>query len=169
MFLQNRLDLFKYVSTDIDNNNISFINTMMMRQVEFFFCRIHLQMHLKKFLIVIHFIELCSKWSNQKYVTVGGSYGLVPTMGPVSLRLMTSQLKDVVTYMQKYKAVKCIFCGVWVQTFVWNFKGDLWNFTQNFKPIYRKICILRGVRQLMISYSYHILSLSETVPWTASH
>ena len=24
----------------------------------------------------------------------------------------------------------CIFCGVWVQNFLWNFKGALWNFTQ---------------------------------------
>ena len=46
------------------------------------------------------------------------------------------------------KTVKCIFCGVWVQNFVWNFKGHLWNFTQNFEPIHRKICILRGAKKL---------------------
>ena len=49
--------------------------------------------------------------------------------GPVSLRLMTSQFKDIVTHTQKYMTVKCTFYGVWVQNFVWNFKDALWNFT----------------------------------------
>ena len=56
----------------------------------------------------------------------------------------------------KYKTVKCIFCGVWVQNFVWNFKGHLWNFTQNFDPIHRKISIIRGGRNLT---TYAILEL----------
>ena len=82
--------------------------------------------------------------------------------GPVSLRLMTSQFKDIVTHTQKYKTVKCTFCGVWVHKFVWNFKGALWNFTQNFEPIHCKICILRGGKNLT---TYDIfLSLSETGP-----
>ena len=76
--------------------------------------------------------------------------------GPVSLRLMTSQFKDIVTNTQKLKTIKCMFCGVWVQNFVWNFKGALWNFTQNFEPIHRKISILRGVENLTI---YHIIEL----------
>ena len=67
---------------------------------------------------------------------------------PVSLRLMTSQLKDIVTHAQKYMTVKCTFCGVWVQNFVWNFKGALWNFTQNSEPIHRQICILWGGKKL---------------------
>ena len=57
------------------------------------------------------------------------------SMEPVSLRIMTSQFKDIVTHTQKHETVKCIFCGVWVRNFVWNFKGALWNFTQNFEPI----------------------------------
>ena len=65
---------------------------------------------------------------------------------PVSLRLMTSQFKDIVTHTQKVKTVKCILCGVWVQNFVWNFKGVFWNFTQKFEPIHCKICILRCVK-----------------------
>ena len=69
-------------------------------------------------------------------------------LGPVSLRLMTSQFKDIVTHTQKYKTVKCIFCGVWIQNFVRNFKGVLWNCTQNFEPMQRKICILRGCKKL---------------------
>ena len=76
--------------------------------------------------------------------------------GPISLRLMTSQFKDIVTLLQKQKTVKCIFCGVWVQNFMWNFKGALWNFTQNFEPIHCKICILRGVKNLT---TYDILEL----------
>ena len=28
----------------------------------------------------------------------------------------------------KIQDSKCISCGVWVQDFVWNFKGALWNF-----------------------------------------
>ena len=40
--------------------------------------------------------------------------------------------------------VKYIFCGVWVQTFVWNFKGHLWHFTRNFEPMHCEICISLG-------------------------
>ena len=61
----------------------------------------------------------------------------------------------------KIEDSKCIFCGVWVQNVVWNFKGALWNFTQNFEPIHRKICILRGAKILT---TYDILRLSETGP-----
>ena len=74
-------------------------------------------------------------------------------LGPVSLRLMTSQFQVIVTRTQKMKTVKCIFCGVWVQNFAWNFKGPLWNFTQNFEPIHRKICILRGVKNWRLTIS----------------
>ena len=77
-------------------------------------------------------------------------------LGPVSLRLMTSQFKDIVTDTQKYRTVKCKFCGVWVPNFVWNFKGALWNFTQNLEPIHRKIYILPGVNNLT---TYDILGL----------
>ena len=81
---------------------------------------------------------------------------------PVSLKLMTSQFKDIVTHTQKQKTVKCIFCSVWVENFVWNFKGALWNFIQNFQPILCKICILRGVKKLTtydILESWHLKSL----------
>ena len=59
-------------------------------------------------------------------------------------------------FTQKLKAVKCIFCGVWVQNFVWNFKGHLWNFTQNFEPIHHKICNYRGVKNFT---TYNIVEL----------
>ena len=80
----------------------------------------------------------------------------VVDLGPVSLRLMTSQYKDIVTHTQKYMTVKCTFYGVWVQNFVWNFKGALWYFTQNFEPIHREICILWGGKNLT---TYDILEL----------
>ena len=67
----------------------------------------------------------------------------IEALKPVSQRLMTSQFKDILTHTQKLKAVECIFCGVWVQDFVWNFK-------------HRKICILRGVKNLT---TYDILEL----------
>ena len=88
-------------------------------------------------------------------------------LGPVSLRLMTSQFKDIVTHTQKLETVKCIFCDVWVQNFVWNFKGHLWNFTQNFEPYITKYAFYEVLKisRLTISYSYDILSLSETSPW----
>ena len=75
-------------------------------------------------------------------IVIGRIFG----QGPVALRLMTSQLKDIVTHTQKYKTVKCIFCGVWVQIFVWNFNGALCNFTPNFKPIHHKICIYKVLK-----------------------
>ena len=85
----------------------------------------------------------------------------ITQQGPVSLRLMTSQFKDIVTHTPKKKTVKFIFCGVWVQNFVCNFKGALWNFTQNFEPIHRKKCILRGFKNLTtyeILKSWHLKS-----------
>ena len=69
----------------------------------------------------------------------------------VSLRLMTSQFRDIVNDKQKLKSIKCIFCDVWVQNFVWNFKGALWNFTQNFEAIH---CL----QFLRVSWYYWIVT-----------
>ena len=55
-----------------------------------------------------------------------------------------------------------MFYGEWVQNFVWNFKGAPWNFTQNFEPIQRKICILRGGKHLT---TYDILKLWHLNSW----
>ena len=38
--------------------------------------------------------------------------------------------------------IKIISFNVWVRYFVWNFKGYLWNSTQNILPIHRKMWIL---------------------------
>ena len=51
---------------------------------------------------------------------------------------------------------------------MWNFKGHLWNFTQNFEPIHRKICILllsNFCVWVTISLNCDVISLSETGPW----
>ena len=64
--------------------------------------------------------------------------------------------------------LKCIFCGVRVQNFVWNFKGYLWNFTQNYDPIHRKICVLLAFIfvRFTISLSCDVISLSKTISGT---
>ena len=106
--------------------------------------------------------DLCSKLPSDGYISYYNSH-----LGPVAPRLMTSQLKDIVTHTQKLKTVKCIFCGVWVQNFVRNFNGALWNFTQNFEPYTAKYALYEVLKtwRLMISSSYDILSLSETSAW----
>ena len=53
-------------------------------------------------------------------------------LGPVSLRLMTSQ--DIVIHGQKKQDSKMQHFG--------------WNFNQNVEPIHCKICILRGIKNL---------------------
>ena len=63
----------------------------------------------------------------------------------ISLRFMTSQLKNIVTHTGEYNAVKCIVFGVWVQNFVWNLKGTLWNFAQNFELIHFKISYIASL------------------------
>ena len=75
-------------------------------------------------------------------------------MGTISLRLMSWQLKYIVSHTKIY--IRCILFSVWVQHFVLNCKGALWNFTQNFENIHDKIYISRGVIiwQITISYSY---------------
>ena len=93
---------------------------------------------------------LISKWI-WMYRTIYISKHRLTYQRPVLLKHTASQFKDIVTDTQKYMPIKCILCSVWVQNFVWNFKGALWNFTQNFKPIHRKICILLGVKNLTTS------------------
>ena len=105
----------------------------------------HLKMSSAKVAAILS-MPIMIGWNNGH--TLLPPYPQNTALGPVSLRLMTSQFKDIATHTQKYKAVKCTFCGVWVQNFVWNFKGALWNFTQNFEPIHSKICILRGGKNL---------------------
>ena len=60
---------------------------------------------------------------------------------------MTSQFQDFINHKEK-KSVKCVFCDIWVQNFVWNFKGHFRNFTQNFERKKRKIYILRSATKL---------------------
>ena len=70
-------------------------------------------------------------------------------LGPVSLRLMASQFKDIVTHTPRYKTVKCTFFSAWVQHFVWNFNftwKNLNTYTVKY-AFYEVLCIWR----LMVS------------------
>ena len=60
--------------------------------------------------------------------------------GDVSLRSVSSQLQDIVSHIQRWKLIKCIFCSVWVQSIVWNFNGVLWNFTHKYSNPYTATC-----------------------------
>ena len=99
-------------------------------------------------------------WDNSNTEVIGKSeqcFKSIYSLGPVSLRFMTSQFKDIVNYApQKFKLVKCIFCNVWVPNFAWIFEGCLWDYTQNFETIHRKIHILQGVKSLA---NYDLLEL----------
>ena len=61
------------------------------------------------------------------------------------------------------------FWGVWVGNCVWNLKDTLWNLTHHFEPMvsakYTFYEVL-NVWRIMICFSYDILSLSETDPWS---
>ena len=43
---------------------------------------------------------------------------------------------------------KCTSFNVWIRYFVWNFKGNLWNSTQNILPIHWKIQFLYNIEIL---------------------
>ena len=59
-----------------------------------------------------------------------------------------------------YCCIKIVFFNVWVRYFVWNFKGSLWNSTQNITPIYWKMRFLNNIgisRALRFKSSYAFL------------
>ena len=65
----------------------------------------------------------------------------------------------------KIKSVKCIF-DVWVQNFMRNFKGTIWNFIKNLH-LYTAKYAFDEVLQIWRIRSYDILNLSETGPRTS--
>ena len=69
--------------------------------------------------------------------------GTIRTLRPVTLRYHKSS--------NFYHLVKCIFCGVWVQNFVWNFKGHLWNSHKILNP-YTAKCAFYCLVFLRVSY-----------------
>ena len=89
------------------------------------------------------------------------------TLGPVSLRLMTSQFKDFVTHTQKRKQWNAYFavygfkilCEIWKGTFEISYK-----ILNPYSAKYAFYEVLK-IWRLTISKSYDILSLSETGPW----
>ena len=79
-------------------------------------------------------------------------------LGPVSLRLMMSQFKDIVTHTQKLKTVNAYFAA-------YGFK-ILCEISKVPFEISHKILNPYGVLKFQdLWYLYDILSLSETVPW----
>ena len=57
--------------------------------------------------------------------------------------------------------IKSTSFNVWVRYFVWNFKGNLWNSTQNIWPIHWKILFLYNIeilRALWFKSSYAFLT-----------
>ena len=72
------------------------------------------------------------------------------------------------------RAIKIQCCiKVWVKYFVWNFKGYLWNSTQNIIPIHWKMWILftgENLRALRFKSSYVFLKRhSETLSLGANY
>ena len=54
-------------------------------------------------------------------------------------RVMSSQIQELLKFQH---CIKSVSFNVWVRYFVWNFKGTLWNSTQNILPIHWKMYIL---------------------------
>ena len=75
------------------------------------------------------------------------------------------------TYELFQELFKCQCCikiasfNVWVRYSVWNFKGPLWNSTQNILPMHWKMCIL-FTGEILKSFRF---SLFETPPWIHIH
>ena len=110
-------------------------------------------------------VHYCSLWRD-----VMSCSPVIEHPGPVSLRLMTSQFKDIVNHTEKMKTVKCIFCGVWDQHFCMKFQRcplkfhtKFWTYTPQNMHFTR--CL--KFDDLWYLKSYDILSLSETGPWSS--
>ena len=59
--------------------------------------------------------------------------------------------------------------NVWVRYFVWNFKGYLWNSTQNILPIHWKMYI-HSINRWNFKGSCDLIDhVSEIVPWAHSY
>ena len=59
--------------------------------------------------------------------------------------------------------------NVWVRYFGWNFKGTLWNSTQNTLPIYWKMCSLLRSEDLVTLAPRFTSSCFRNVPRTLAH
>ena len=65
--------------------------------------------------------------------------------GGVSKTLMSSKILELLNF---HLWIKSTSFNVWVKYFVWNFKGNLWNSTQNILPIHWKIWFLYNIEIL---------------------
>ena len=60
---------------------------------------------------------------------------------------------------------KCTSFNVWVTYFVWNFKGYLWNSTQNILPIHWKVRFIYNVENVKALISKSSGAFFETPPY----
>ena len=70
------------------------------------------------------------------------------------------RFKNTCELLNFHLSMKFTSFNVWVRYFVWNFKGTLWNFTQNILPIHWKILFLYNfeiLRALRFKSSYAFL------------
>ena len=65
-------------------------------------------------------------------------------------RLRGFSKTDMCGKILNFRCLKAACFNVWVRYFVPNFKGTLWNSTQNILPIGWKMCILLGIQNLRV-------------------
>ena len=65
-------------------------------------------------------------------------------------KLLSPQVSKII---KVHMCIKCTPFNKWTWYFVWNFKGTLWNSTQNILPIHWKMCILYGGQIVRALYS----------------
>ena len=69
------------------------------------------------------------------------------TRGGGSKRLMSSLIQELLNF---HLRIKYTSFNVWARYFVWNFKGNLWNSTQNILPIHWKMRYLYNIEFLRL-------------------
>ena len=72
---------------------------------------------------------------------------------------MNSKIWEHLIFQQ---CMKFASFDVWVRYFAWNFKGILWNSTQNISPIYWKMCTLLSSGTLIAPRFMSTLSFLNT-------
>ena len=79
-----------------------------------------------------------------------GSYLSLPVMkSPHRTEFSTwGRLRNIKELLDFHMRIKSTSLNVWVRYFVWNFKGYLWNSTQNISPIHSKMQFVYNVEIL---------------------
>ena len=71
-----------------------------------------------------------------------GSYNTLRPSDDYIRQWTGGRFKEAYELLNFQCCMKCISFNVWARYFVWNFKGYLWNSTQNILPIHWKMWIL---------------------------